>query len=560
MCVFYGIIVLPDNFCFVAACKKCRHCPLYPSRNEIVLQQRSKPRVSVRGFCYAPFCFHRKINADGLKREGEEVMRKSVFKRIMFMLAIILMTGLVFALNSCEHKHTYDKWTQTLAPTCTEKGSEVRNCKRCEYFETREIAALGHQYSAEVTPPTSGEQGYTTHTCARCLDRYVDTYVPATGSIGLAYEVNSNGSTCTIVGIGTCTDADVYIPATIDGYSVTKIAASAFENCSNITSVTVGNGVENIGEGAFSGCSNLESVTLPFVGESVKSFHRYPFGYVFGTSSYEGGVETQQFYGSKTSPTQTVYYIPSGLKSVIITGGNIYYGAFSNCKDLESITIPNDITKIDDAAFSHCQSLTSFVIPNGVESIGEGAFSGCTSLISITIPDSVTKLGESAFVSCQNLTSVTIPGSVALIESYAFEYCSSLTNITISDGVTRIGFNTFANCTALESITLPNSVIKIGIGAFSNCTKLKNITLSQSLEAINSKVFDNCDELTSLTIPASVTRIDFGAFDYCFGLMELYFEGTVAQFEQIVDTCGRFGKIGIIKEWQIVCSDGTAAA
>ena len=46
--------------------------------------------------------------------------------------------------------HDFGDWTQTKAPTCTEKGAEKRACSRCDTFETREIDALGHKYENGV--------------------------------------------------------------------------------------------------------------------------------------------------------------------------------------------------------------------------------------------------------------------------------------------------------------------------------------------------------------------------------------------------------------------------
>lgn len=76
--------------------------------------------------------------------------------------------------------HSFGKWTEVAAPTCTEKGSDRRDCANCDYFETREVAAKGHSHTAVVTAPTCTEKGYTTHTCA-CGDSFVDTYVDALG-------------------------------------------------------------------------------------------------------------------------------------------------------------------------------------------------------------------------------------------------------------------------------------------------------------------------------------------------------------------------------------------
>ena len=73
-----------------------------------------------------------------------------------------------------------------IEPTCTEAGSfdEVVYCSVCEAELSREaktIDALGHNYSADVTAPSCTEGGYTTYTCTRCTDSYVDDYTDALG-------------------------------------------------------------------------------------------------------------------------------------------------------------------------------------------------------------------------------------------------------------------------------------------------------------------------------------------------------------------------------------------
>jgi len=85
------------------------------------------------------------------------------------------------------------------------------------------------------------------------------------------------------------------------------------------------------------------------------------------------------------------------------------------------------------------------------------AFSGCRSLTSITIPDSVTFIGEQAFYDCSSLTSITIPDSVTFIGERAFWECSSLTSIAIPDSVTSIGDYAFMGCYELESIVVPSA-------------------------------------------------------------------------------------------------------
>ena len=155
--------------------------------------------------------------------------------------------------------------------------------------------------------------------------------------------------------------------------SVTSIGDDAFRGCAGLTSIVIPDSVTSIGKNAFRGCSSLESITLPFVGASKNGTDNTHFGYIFGASSYS--------YNSD--------YVPSSLKTVVITGGeSIGYSAFSNCT-----------------------GLTSIVIPDSVTSIGENAFYGCTGLTSIVIPDSVTSIGDWAFEFCYSLTNVYYTGT-----------------------------------------------------------------------------------------------------------------------------------------------------
>ena len=277
------------------------------------------------------------------------------------------------------------------------------------------------------------------------------------------------------------------LTSVIMGNGVESIGSNAFLGCSDLTSVTIPDSVKSIGSSAFSGCSSLTEITLPFVGASAKTesdTYQYPLGYIFGTSSYAGGVATKQYYYgySSSSVAGATYYIPSALKSVTITGGNILYGAFSYCSGLTSITIPDSVTRIGNQAFQGCNGLTSVTIGNSVTSIGSEAFSYCRGLTNVTIGNSVTSIGDQAFSFCSRMTSVTIGNSATNIGAYAFYNCSKLTSVTIPDSVTKIGDCAFLNCTGLTNITIGNGVRNMGNGVFSCCSGLEKINFNGTIK------------------------------------------------------------------------------
>lgn len=74
---------------------------------------------------------------------------------------------------------------------------------------------------------------------------------------------------------------------------------------------------------------------------------------------------------------------------------------------ITTLTIPNNINKIETCAFELCESLTSVTIPASVELIGQWAFKGCTNIKSIIIEGSNTHAEPFAFFGVHNAT-VTI--------------------------------------------------------------------------------------------------------------------------------------------------------
>ena len=116
--------------------------------------------------------------------------------------------------------HTYGEWTVTTPATCTAAGIQTRSCLSCNFKETREIPAPGHDYISTITKEaTETAEGIRTYTCSKCQDSYTEAIAKLPASHKHSYSSSvSKQPSCTEKGIKTytCSCGDTYseeIPA-----------------------------------------------------------------------------------------------------------------------------------------------------------------------------------------------------------------------------------------------------------------------------------------------------------------------------------------------------------
>jgi len=304
------------------------------------------------------------------------------------------------------------------------------------------------------------------------------------------------------------TDAELTIAAELDGYKVSSIGDFAFDDCSNLVSVTVPYGIIRMGINAFSFCGQLKSIALP---ESLQEI-----GY---NAFLCCDLETISIPDSITVMKEGVFYGNMDLREIVVSPDHqvleIINGALVDKTRQSLICLPSTL------------EIGHFTVPEGIKRIGSFAFGYCTQLVSVDIPDTVTEIGSNAFIDCSSLSAITIPDSVLSVDSLIFQNCEKLTEVMVSpshptlstvDGVLldKKG-ETLLFCPMgydCNKCTIPEGVSCIAHGAFFYCEKIESIVIPEGVTTIYGS-FNNCSNLVSITIPDSLVYVKDNPFSGC---------------------------------------------
>lgn len=295
--------------------------------------------------------------------------------------------------------------------------------------------------------------------------------------------------------------------------------------------------------------------------------------------------------------------IPEELEGVTVRV--IGKSAFSNCKVLNMVNIPDTVNRIEEFAFENCTNLEVVYFPNNEFCIGDYAFRGCKKLIAVTYADSyaetylkenlidykrkgfcyedleyeimddeitivdvnprakrvkipstigeyeVRYIGEYAFGAHKCLEEVTIPETVVSIEEGAFFECTSLQSISLPKSVCNIERYAFQYCTSLREVTIENENARLGFLAFGDCCNLQKGIVPGGTEGVWEETFRDCASLTYVEILQGVGSINAGAFDGAKMLSVVKIPKSVKRIED-----GAFYNCGIVE--LIVPSDSYA--
>ena len=277
--------------------------------------------------------------------------------------------------------------------------------------------------------------------------------------------------------------------------NMTEIGKWAFNNCA-LTEITIPASVTIIQEEAFKDCSALK--TLKFEA---------------GTSEKELVLKEEAFFGCGNMDLANNGVLPSRIISIANR-------TFQGC-GITKLTLPTN---------EKLTGITRKLDFNGVQTdnmgaLGYGAFFGCSKLTDLTIPANVTVINEVVFQDC-NLQNVIFDDATKIteIQKNAFTNNQNLTGLFAGkhfDNLKTIGEGAFLNCFKLTDAdfnTLTKNVTRIERETFRNCHEgLKTIDLRPTIEFIGDGAFADNPNVTNVIVHSG-TQIDARSYDGTHGI------------------------------------------
>lgn len=298
-------------------------------------------------------------------------------------------------------------------------------------------------------------------------------------------------------------DGIVIIPDAVskDGnvYDVTNISSYAFNRCSKLRKITVGDNVQKISEGAFS-LSGLSKIHIGKQVQKIETTWLVPFE---GTKLEEITID----------PENRFYTVKDG---VLFTADMSELVRYPSQDTRTEYTIPDSVTKISQYAFESVRNVKNMMIPSGVEEIGAAAFEAATALYPVQDLRNVKRLGAMAFADVKNLRMILLGENLQIYMGKAYQNTnqiiirSGIESLYLPDG-TKTSYEVLNGCTSVKSVIFGKGMtLHRGDGAY--CKELENIVLPEDLTEIPENFAKGCTSLKSIYIPETVTKIGENAF------------------------------------------------
>lgn len=232
-------------------------------------------------------------------------------------------------------------------------------------------------------------------------------------------------------------DESIIIPekVRIDGvvYTVTRIGEFAFNDCYELTNITIPSSVTSIGGAAFYHCHNL-SFTIPSSVTYVGSQAVVGCKDVVVDNSYDRIEREREAFCDCNSlkflddvlDTTVVDELDTPLKFRISPDSTVMAESDESCKSLSSIVVPANVRiegkvyRVTSVWLDSLENLTSLEIPAGVRAVYGIRF--CPNLKKLFLPWSVIELGEYAFLGSDGIE-VVVDNFECFVHQLACSIC-----------------------------------------------------------------------------------------------------------------------------------------
>ena len=360
--------------------------------------------------------------------------------------------------------------------------------------------------------------------------------------------------------------ATVTDPNTSKVYNVTTVKNNAFY-WSPLQGITFKGPIKRVGDQAFYNCS-LEKVVFEQAVDTI-GYRAFYYDRALQDVTFNSTLKVlcdEAFYYSSVQNLTLPLGLDSigercftytGLKNIVFPEGFSKIGKymFSQCYDLESITIPGTVKVVSPYAFYGCNKL-QFTLEEGVEELGEEAFHGnCTE--TIVLPSTITKLGYRCLASGSGHKRIVAKmQNPPMCDGFDYDVYENII-CDVPDGRLQAyidqGWDRFKY---LKEISQPDPVFFVADGlryhalddATCELTKSEDgwYSLEEAPLTIPAEVTDpntnksykvvrlgreclNGASMTSLTLPEGLVRIEYGAMENCNNMQEVNFPSTLKE-------------------------------
>ena len=396
-------------------------------------------------------------------------------KKIQLIKGLVFILSVIFVLSSCS-KQGSKKQTQTAKEI---KGITVNDNKALSSYMREANKAFKRAKEAPASDfiyglTDLGDGVVIKKYIKKKSDEDVEIIIPSEIEGMPVVELADDAFHRSIVKTVVIPDSILRIGKSLFSYSgqlkyvkllaqITSLPEDIFLNCESLEYFDIPSHITNIESGAFFK-SGLRAIEIP---ETVtfKSF-RYGGEEISSRAvlGYCKNLEYVSLPNTMTILADSFFQGCASLKKIELPLSIeiIENWVFAECTSLEYVDLPASLVSIGSKAFEEC-GIKSLIIPDSVTDCNKLQLSTCKQLESLTLPNNMTEIKnsllqpDSDFQRGSNLKSINFPKSLTKIEYEAFYMLSSLGEIIIPENLTSVEFKTndFGDTRAFRGTSLP---------------------------------------------------------------------------------------------------------